>query len=84
MVIGLDDDVVVCNQHFIAPHEGTDGRTRWQIDFADGPADDFGIAFAAVRNSLDCLRSTTAQAVHHGHITAADVAEERRGGGLLR
>ena len=83
MVVWLHPKVVVGDEHFVVPDNGTNGRSGWQIDFVQAFANHLGGTVVAVGDGLNGFGRAPAQGVHVHHITPAHVGKQAADGGLL-
>src|SRR5690606_15453296 len=58
VVVRLDDDIVMRNQHLLTAHDGTDAAAFRQVDLLNHAADHSRAARIAVGNCLDGFRRT--------------------------
>src|SRR5690606_26933237 len=83
MVVGLDPQVVVGNQHFATADNGTDGGAFGQVDFVEAAANDLGRALVAMGNGFDGFGGAPAQGMHVDNIAPAHVGQQAANRGLL-
>src|SRR6056297_2266491 len=84
VILGLDGHVVVCHQHFVAAHDGTDGGRFRQLDGADLAPDDARSARIAVGDNFNSFGRALPERMHAHHVTLADQRQQRTDSDLLR
>jgi hypothetical protein len=73
MIVGFYHDVIMGDQYVLTSNNSTDGRTGWQFNISQRPADNFRAGFITVGNCLDRLSGAAAQCMDPDNISPADM-----------
>src|SRR5690606_2843354 len=83
VVVGLDPDVVVRDDHFLAPDDGADTRSPRQFDLLQFASDYPGTFLCSMRYCLDGFSGTFPERMHLDDVAAPDVRQQRSDRHLL-